>query len=376
MNTFALFKNKLINFYINSRGWRTERKIIVIESDDWGSIRMPSAQVYNKILKLGYPLNKLSYLKYDSLECNSDLESLFEILTSFKDINGNHPVITANTIMTNPDFDKIREMGFASYKYELFTETLKRYPDHEKVFDLYKRGLRENIFYPQLHGLEHININRWMKAIQDEKSNARIAFDHRFCDLSVSHTVITEDSFVDGLNPADERELVEQSDRILLASQLFDEVFGFKSITFVAPCYIWRPELEYYLNNIGIKSIKSGPYQKIPDIGKLNHYKNRIHYTGERNIYSQTYIVRNCFFEPSSINNQNLVSRCLKQINVAFKNKKPAIISSHRLNFIGALVRSNRDNNLNLFYKLLSKITETWPEVEFLNSEELSKIIQ
>ena len=27
-------------------GWRTNRHIVVIESDDWGSIRMPSKEVY------------------------------------------------------------------------------------------------------------------------------------------------------------------------------------------------------------------------------------------------------------------------------------------------------------------------------------------
>ena len=30
---------------INIPGWRTNRHIVVIESDDWGSIRMPSCEV-------------------------------------------------------------------------------------------------------------------------------------------------------------------------------------------------------------------------------------------------------------------------------------------------------------------------------------------
>jgi len=31
---------------VNIPGWRTNRKIVVIESDDWGSVRMPSREVY------------------------------------------------------------------------------------------------------------------------------------------------------------------------------------------------------------------------------------------------------------------------------------------------------------------------------------------
>jgi hypothetical protein len=34
-------------YYINLRGWKTKRKIVVIESDDWGSIRMPSPESFN-----------------------------------------------------------------------------------------------------------------------------------------------------------------------------------------------------------------------------------------------------------------------------------------------------------------------------------------
>lgn len=53
--------------------------------------------------------------KFDTLESNEDLEKLFDILLSFKDHNGNHPVITAVTNIANPEFDKIRENNFEHY---------------------------------------------------------------------------------------------------------------------------------------------------------------------------------------------------------------------------------------------------------------------
>lgn len=369
------FKRRLIDFYINSRGWRTDRKILVIESDDWGSIRMPSKQVYNELLSRGLPVDKLSYLRYDALESNTDLESLFDVLTSIKDKYGNHPVITANTIMTNPDFDKIRESGFRQYYYEIFTETLKRYPDHDRVLNLYKEGISQKIFYPQLHGLEHLNVTRWMKAIQDGNSKARVAFDNEFFDLSISDSYITEDSFVDALSPANAEELEEHGDKIKLASELFQMIFGYRSVTFVAPCYIWRPELEKKFQNIGIKNIQSSPYQRIPTIGKLNHFTKKFHYTGEQNIFSLTYTVRNCSFEPSLNDKAKVVDSCLEQIKKAFNNQKPAIISSHRLNFIGSLDTSNRKTNLDLFGNLLIKIRNNWPQVEFLDSAQLIQLL-
>ena len=32
--------NRTMKFINERRGWKTDRKIVVIESDDWGSIRM------------------------------------------------------------------------------------------------------------------------------------------------------------------------------------------------------------------------------------------------------------------------------------------------------------------------------------------------
>jgi hypothetical protein len=373
------FKRKLLSFYINSRGWRTRRKLVVIESDDWGSIRMPSRDVYEKFLALGYPVDKLSYLKYDSLESNSDLESLFEVLTSFKDQKGNHPVVTANTIMTNPDFDRIRQSNFEEYHYELFTETLKRYPEHDRVLDFYREGIKKKIFYPQLHGREHLNVNRWMKALQSGNDTIQLAFNHGFYDLGSEHTIISEVSFVDSLSPSDKKELVQQEKGIAEAVKLFEIVFGYAPKTFIAPCYVWRPEIETAFSQNGIKILQSGAYQLVPEIGKVSSFTKRLHFTGEKSKSNIQYTVRNCYFEPSTnfnkANPNEDVQNTINQIEYAFSNKKPAIITSHRVNYIGLIEKSNRMKTLEKLSLLLKTITKKWPDVEFITSADLADII-
>ena len=42
---FAEIKENVSRNLSNLPGWRTKRHIIVIESDDWGSIRMSSKEV-------------------------------------------------------------------------------------------------------------------------------------------------------------------------------------------------------------------------------------------------------------------------------------------------------------------------------------------
>ena len=69
-----------------------------------------------------------------SLATADDLSALFDVLTSVKDKNGRHAVLTANAVVANPIFNKIKESGYKEYFYEPFTETLKRSPQHNGAF--------------------------------------------------------------------------------------------------------------------------------------------------------------------------------------------------------------------------------------------------
>ena len=114
---------------LNISGWRTRRKIVVFESDDWGSIRMPSMEVYSEFRNKGLNLTQTDYNRLDSLESNDDLSMLFDVLRSYRDRNDRHPVFTANIVVGNPDFDRIRSSKFIEYYFEPVTETLKNYPE-------------------------------------------------------------------------------------------------------------------------------------------------------------------------------------------------------------------------------------------------------
>jgi len=72
---------------------------------------------------------------------------------------------------------------------------------------------------------------------------------------------------------------------------------------------------------------------------------------------------------------EDSVDECLAQIEDAFRWRKPAIITAHRVNFIGSIEQSNRDKNLRQFKKLLLEIQKKWPEVEFLSADKLGDLI-
>src|SRR5690554_1354214 len=107
----------------NLPGWRTDRHIVVIESDDWGSIRMSTKEAFETLKSKGVPVETNRYLKYDSLASQDDLSALFEVLYKAKDQHNRPAKLTAVSVVANPDFEAIAKDGFGSYHYEPFTKT-------------------------------------------------------------------------------------------------------------------------------------------------------------------------------------------------------------------------------------------------------------
>lgn len=355
-------------------GFHTRRKILVIESDDWGSIRMPSRAVYEALLKQGVRVDRFPFNRYDSLASEEDLTALAEVLMSVRDRDGRRAVMTVNTIVANPDFDRIRASDFREYHYEPFTETLRRYPRHGRSFELWREAMAAGLFRPQFHGREHLNVIRWMKALREERGRARLAFGFRMSDLSQSET-ITEDTFVDALNFEDPGEISFQEQSITEGTGLFSHLFGYRASSFIAPNYIWSSCLNDTLRHCGISSFQGIWLQFEPLTGREHRFRRRWHYPGEKNALGQCYLVRTAGFEPSLFPGVDCVDRALARINTCFLMGKPAVLGSHRLNFVGCIDPSNRQRNLPQFRRLLTSIVQRWPDVEFMSSDQLTALV-
>lgn len=362
----------ILHHLSNLPGWRTNRKIVVFESDDWGSIRMPSKEVYDKLLKAGIRVDKCPYNTFDSLASEDDLSALFEVLSSVKDKNRNPAMLTANTIVANPDFDKIHASGFQQYFYEPFTETLKKYPKHAKSFELWKEGMEKGIFVPQFHGREHLNVLRWLRMLRRKAPETRIAFDNQVFGISTTITNEQRRSYMAALDIDNISDIEWQKEMLADGLDLFKRIFKYHSSSFIATNYVWGNEHEKVLAQNSIKYIQGAGAQKQPT---ENGFRIKRHYMGQKNKLNQFYLRRNVLFEPSLFGNKDWVTDTIKDINIAFFWKKPAIISAHRLNFIGSINEKNRSNNLKAFRNLLKTIVNKWPEVEFLSTDKLGLLI-
>jgi len=96
---------------------------------------------------------------------------------------------------------------------------------------------------------------------------------------------------------------------------------------------------------------------------------------GKRNISGLNYLTRNVFFEPSLNPNFNWEADALRRIQNAFFWGKPAIISMHRLNFMGSFSEDNRATNLKRLKSLISFLLKKWPDVVFTSSSQLAGLL-
>ena len=360
----------------NIPGFTTNRKIVVIESDDWGSVYMSTKADFEQLTAKGFDFTGNHYLKYDCLESNEDLEQLYEVLSRHRDATGRTPVMTGVNLVANPDFEKIKANGFRQYEYELFTETCKKYKGRERVYDLWKEGIRKRMFVPVFHGREHLNVQRWMKLLQNNDKTIRTVFEYGipFVNKGVNGEIIPDLRAAFDIDDA--QDLIYLKEVISAGLSEFENLFEFRPAFFIPTNGVFNHSLETVLNNRGIKYIGTGKLNVEP-LGN-GKYKKQFRYIGKTNSFGQIYLTRNCFFEPSDMNyskNKDWVNDCLKQIEIAFRWGKPATISSHRVNYTGSIHPDNRANGLKKLDLLLTQIIKNWSAVEFLTSEELGGLI-
>ncbi|WP_323027656.1 hypothetical protein [Gelidibacter japonicus] len=366
-------KNKIANNLKNIIGKSVKQRYLIIESDDWGSIRMPSVEAYDRLKSKNLNVGKGEGARYnqtDTLASSEDFEMLFDVLKKHKDHLGNPMVFTAVSVVANPDFAKIEDSKFKEYHFEPFTETLKRY-NRESAIEFWKHGIEENLFHPEFHGREHLNTQVWLRMLQKNDEHTLAAFKEGCWGINADKTPFGI-NYQAAFDLESKNDLPLQEESIVSGLQLFETIHGYKAEFFVPPNGPFNNNLEKATKVGGIKYIGASKVQLEPQ-GE-GRVKKRYHYLGQKNKHGQTYLTRNAFFEPNAPG-KDWVSSCLNDIHYAFKWNKPAVISSHRTNYIGALNIDNRKLGLEKLDNLLTEVLKRWPDVEFITSSELGKKI-
>ncbi|TKG95412.1 hypothetical protein EYV94_08185 [Puteibacter caeruleilacunae] len=360
----------------NIPGWRTKRRIVVIESDDWGSIRMSSQASFNRLKDAGIHVDKDHYNANDGLESNKDMEMLMELLQQHHDSTGRHPVITGVNVVANPDFEKIEANGFSKYEYESYIDTCSRYPNHDRVYELWKQAQKERLMVPVFHGREHLNAQRWLRGLQAGCESTRLAFDCGVTGIPNGINGAQIGDYQAAFDIDTLEDVAYQKEVLTSGLDLFEKLYGHRAKFFIPTNGPFNNQLEPIAKQSGIDYLGTGKIQLEPQGN--GQYKKHFRYLGKKSADGIMYLTRNAFFEPNSWEyslSKDWVNDCLHEIELAFRWHKPATISSHRTNYIGWLNEDNRSNGLTKLNELLSAIIKKWPNVEFMTSSELGDLI-
>jgi hypothetical protein len=360
----------------NIIGWKTDKKIVVLSVDDYGNVRTDSRQALERMEQEGViPLSRFDLL--DTLETTTDLEMLYDALTSVKDINGRHAVLSPFAMPCNINFEKMAENGYSEYIYELLPQTYSKLTDmqpkaYRGAWDLWREGLDKGLLVPQFHGREHFNLKVFEEKLKHKDHEVLTALKNRSysCISSSGYKTISTMAafhFYKFEENSKHQEVIEDG------LNRFEEVFEYRSEHFNPPGGREHAVLHKTLKEHGVKYIDTAMIKN--EHQGDGRYKKVFNYTGKKNQDGQIIIVRNVVFEPTDDRGVQWVDFTMKQIEAAFRWRRPAFISSHRVNFGGHIDPENRKVGISKLKELLAAIVKKWPEVEFMAANEVGDLI-
>lgn len=368
-------KEKLILNAKNSIGWKTNRKIVVFSVDDYGNVRVNSKEARTKMDEAGMKI----YSRFDildTLETKQDLEQLYEVLASVKDKNNRSAVFTPFALPCNIDFEKMEAEDFKQFRFEMLPETYKKLaieqPEaYDGAWDLWQTGIAKGYLKPQFHGREHLNLHIFNDKLKKRDAELLTALKNK------SYTSISDDDYPSMSSTAafdfwDVKENETLAPMIEEGLQLFEKVYGYKSNYCTPPVYNIHHSLFKTLKGNGVRFLDLGLVRK--EHQGFNQYKTSFNYTGKSS-NGLSIIVRNIVFEPTEDRGIDWVAFTMKQIETAFRWNRPAVISSHRVNFCGHIDPKNREKGLATLKKLLQEIVKKWPDVEFMSADEMAETL-
>lgn len=305
--------------------------VLIVESDDWGPGHKAQIQALNAICSL---------------------------LKGFKDHRGHPPVMTIGVVLSLPDSEAIAKTG--EYHARFLDD-----PDYRPIIEILKAGEKEGVFDLQLHGLAHYWPENFMVAWrQDEKIKRWLSEDGWRTEKLPAWL---QSRWIDAawlpsrpLPPAAIEAAVEEE------VECFRRCFGKAPKVAVPPTFVWNEIVERAYAKAGIEVLitPGKRYCGRDRVGKLLP-SERSYGCGERLSCGLTALVRDVYFEPALGHKPEAV---LDQIAGKWHRREPALLETHRFNFLDGRLQSS----LEALGSLLEKALARWPELCFLSSYELA----
>lgn len=315
------------------------RPVLILESDDWG----PGPESHARALS-----------------------SLVDVLLRHRDVTGRPALATIGVILGVPDAPAMRHDSALGYRRRTLAE-----PEQQPMREALQHGARSKALALQLHGLEHLWPDAFAKALCAPGSAARAW-------LAQGDGTDTEDlpsplqsRWTDAatlpsqaIPEADIRRAVQEE------VALFEAVFGVLPEVAVPPTFVWRAEVECAWADAGVRCVVTpGRRFTCRDAVGRPAGEDRTMLNGERGDGDLAYAVRDLYFEPIR---GHRCADVLPHIREYFRLGRPALLETHRSNFIGSVEQlSSALEEVDTLYRALLR---EFPDLRFMSTAELARV--
>ena len=304
-------------------------KAVVFESDDWGLCAWSADEQALRVLADTPAFRTPAGRRYagSTLESANDVRALAATLAEFRGGDGFPAVWQANMVVAAPDFERLHAPLF-----EAPIVPLRDYPDvpsrwrRPGAWEEVQRAVEEGVWWPELHGLHHVPETAWLRALRRGAADARRAHEQQ----SAVCLAVESSGEHDPSEPAADR-----TRRLELAVQKFTALTGAAPRSFCPPDYRYDEHTRADLQRLGIQILQGRGEQHGARFPKLRRLLLRGRWPGDWSTSLEMPL--RIAFEPRALPDggprldAETTHRAARE---AWKRGQPAVISTHRVNYV------------------------------------------
>ena len=312
------------------------RPVLIVESDDWGP---------------GPPLH------------GERLARLADVLTQHQDGSGHPALMTLGVVLAVPDGSAMHGGDPQDYRRLELDD-----PRCAGVLAAMEQGASKGVFALQLHGMEHYWPMALLRAAQGDAA-LRAWMGQPFPAYEELPSPL-QSRWVDGAQLPSGALDADSIDRAVREETLaFQRIFHRVARVAVPPTFVWTRAVEIAWMAAGIEVIIT-PGQRYTGrdaTGQPAGVEACLH-NGQAAGPMALYLVRDIYFEPVR---GHAPARVLEEAHVRFRLGRPALLETHRSNFVGT--EMDFEHSLAQLDTLLDQVLRDWPDLRFLSPEALAR---
>jgi hypothetical protein len=336
-----------------------ERPLVLLQSDDWGRVGVRDQEGYEQLRASGIRLGENAYDFY-TLEKADDVIAVRDLLRRHRDSTGRSACLVMNFLLANLDFPKLPGM-VSDIPLLPLTKGLPGSWRRPGLFEAYRQGIVDDVFYPALHGLTHFCSLAAERAISKNGERAEllrtlwraetpyIYWRMPWIGYEYNNPEKPHAGFL-GVEP--QRKLIQK------ATDIFTSFFSVGPVSACAPGYRADHNTRAAWSACGVQVTQNGSgtplNPQMDEHGVLNLYRTIDIEPSHRDLPIDKYM--------------QLAAGC-------FARGMPAIISVHSINFHSSLqdFRSPTLQTIDLF---LSALEAKYPNLLYVHDGNLLDIVQ